>query len=348
MRIMADEARVVCESLLGAMGVPREDAEILTDIHIDAELRGEASHGLRCFLLHLGRIDAGSMRRKPKVSVIMDKKAVALFDAHHSIGQVVGVRAMRLAISKAKKYGVGVVGVRNNNSITSMKYYPLMAVDEGMIGLTYTNSRPMMPPHGGMTAKVGNNPLSIAAPADQEFPFVLDMACATAKEKIWQAQAEGRPIPPSWALGRDGEPTTDPSEALEIGVLLPFGGYKAFGLATAHEILTSALCDGALFTAPGTGFRPFENPYLGSQYFQAINIEWFTPLQEFRKRVDAIIRSIHDTSLRAGVDRVYVSGELEFLEMERQKQEGFPVQPGVWSEFEEWGRRLGVEVKLNL
>ncbi len=348
MRIMQEDARGMCESILQALEVPKEDAALLTDIHIDAELRGEQSHGLRCLLLHFGRIEAGTMRRKPKVTVLMDRGAVGLFDAHHSIGQVIGTRAMWLAIAKAKEFGVGVVGIRNNNSITSLKYYALLAAQAGMIGIVYTNSRPMIPPHGGMTSTVGNNPVAIAAPAGAEFPFVLDMACSTAKEKIFQAAAEHRAIPPDWALGRDGSPTTDPKEALETGVLLPFGGYKAFGLALAHEVLTSALCSGELFTGKGTGFRPFANLYYASQYFQAINIEWFVPLDQFRNHIDTMLRKVKASALRPGVDRVYAPGELEFLEMEERKRTGFPLAADVWDEYQQWARRLGVELAARV
>src|SRR5690606_14015233 len=108
--------------------------------------------------VQLRKVLAGSIRAKPKVSVIADKAAVALFDAHHSVGQVVAARAMRLAIEKARLHGVGIVGVRHATSFTSAKYYPLMAVAAGMIGICYANSRPMMPPHGGRDAIIGNNP----------------------------------------------------------------------------------------------------------------------------------------------------------------------------------------------
>lgn len=329
-------------TIFEALKVPKEDAELLVDVHIDSELRGEESHGVHLLLVHVERIKAGSIRPKPKISVVVDRGAVALFDAHHSIGQVSAARGMRMAIDRAKEFGTGVVGVRHANSYTSAKYYPLMAVSEGLIGMTYTNSRPMMPPHGGSTSKVGNNPMSIAAPAGKEFPFVLDMACATAKEKIWQAAAEGRPIPDSWALGPDGRPTTDPEEALETGVLLPVGGYKGFGLGMAHEVLTSVLFGGELLTGAGTGFRPYENPMRTTQYFQAINIEAYTPIDEFRKRMDEMISAIRNSALRPGVSRVYLPGERGFLEMESRRRNGIPIHTRAFEETQRMARELGV------
>lgn len=340
--VAAEALLANCTALLQALGVPREDADLTSDVFVQSDLRGEESHGMRLLLHVLGRIKAGSVLPKAKVTVVMDRGSMALFDAHHSLGQVVAARAMRLAIAKAREYGVGLVGIRNNNSYTSAKYYPLMAATEGMLGMTYTNSIPMMPPEGGRTPTVGNNPLAIAAPAGEEFPFVLDMACAVAKEKIFQAKERKEPIPPDWALGPDGNLTTDPDAALATGVLLPFGGYKAFGLGVAHEILTSVLMGGHLFTEGSTGFLPYDGPMNVSQVMQAINIEWFIPLAEFRKRADAVIRRIKASALRPGVARVYVPGEKGFLEEQRRRREGIPLPGRVFEELRRWARELNV------
>ena len=342
-RIPVATLRPAIEALFRALGVPQDDAAVITDVHLDAELRGEQSHGLRMIPVHIGRLQAGSVRPVPAINTLRDKGAMALLDAGHSIGQVVASRAMKMAIAKAGEFGVGIVGVRNAESFTSSKYYPLMAVDAGMIGICYANSLPMMPPHGGTTPKVGNNPMAFAAPAGEEFPFVLDFANTIAKEKIRQALAEGRAMPRDWALGRDGRPTTDPQEALLSGVLLPFGGYKAFGIGAAHEILTSVLCGGELFTGAGSGFTPADNPYRGSQFFQAIDIEWFMPLAEFRQRLDTMIRTIRDTPPAPGHDSVYVPGERGFREMPERTRRGIPVRPAVLDQLNALAAKLGVE-----
>lgn len=339
----ADVLRSHGEALLQAAGVPPEDAAIMTDICIDASLRGEDSHGVRLLPPHLGRLKAGSIRQKPKVTVRMSKGPCALLDAHLSMGPVVAVRAMRLAIEKAREFGIGMVGVYQANSFSSAKHYPLMAVREGMIGIVRTNTGPMMPPHGGRTPTVGNNPISIAAPAGEEYPFVYDIACAIAREKIWQAKAEGRPIPRDWALGADGNPTTDPEEALSRGALLPFGdGFKAFGLALSNEVLTSVLFGGAVFCGGAGKFRPYETRYNASHFFQAIDIGAFTPLDDFKARMDEMIRKVKSSELRPGFDRVYLPGERGFIEMKKREVEGIPVDVGVLSELNEWADELKV------
>jgi L-2-hydroxycarboxylate dehydrogenase (NAD+) len=341
-RVAADALRPNCAALLQALGVPREDADLTTDVFLHSDLRGEESHGMRLLLHVLGRIKAGGALAKAKITVVRDRGAVALFDAHHSLGQVVAARAMRLAIAKARENGIGTVGFRNSNSYTSAKYYPLMAVGEGMLGMTFTNSIPMMPPEGGATPILGNNPWAIAAPTAEEFPFVLDMACAVAKEKIFQAKERGESIPSTWALGPDGHPTTDPEAALATGILLPFGGYKAFGLAMAHEVLTSVLMGGHLFNGGSTGFLPYAGPMNVSVYLQAINIEWFVPLAEFRRQMDAAIRQIKGSALRPGVERVYVPGEQGFLEEQRRLRDGIPLPLRVVEELRRWATDLHV------
>lgn len=297
---------------------------------------------MRLFLHILGRLKGGGALPVPKVTVVMDRGAVALFDAHHSLGQVVAARGMHLAISKAREHGLGLVGIRNSNSYTSAKYYPLLAVGQGMLGITRANSVPMMPPDGGSTPIVGNNPLAMAAPAGEEFPFVLDMACAVAKEKIFQAKERGETIPPTWGLGLDGNPTTDPAAALASGILLPFGGYKAFGLGIAHEILTSVLTGGPLFNGGWGEFTPYDKPMNVCIYLQAVNIEWFVPLAEFKRQMDTLIRTIKASALRPGVDRVYLPGERGFLEEQRRLREGIPLPLRVIDELCRWARDLGV------
>src|SRR5262249_16506773 len=151
-----------------------------------------------------------------------DRHAIALWDAKRGIGQVIAVRAMREAIRKARNYGVGVVGVRNANSYTSAKYYPLLAAEEGMIGMTYANSGvQLVVAEGGRTPIIGTNPLAIAAPGKSKPSFVLDMAVSVAMEKVFQAHERGDKLQPGWGIDSDGHDTTNPQDVLKSRALLP-------------------------------------------------------------------------------------------------------------------------------
>lgn len=342
--VRAEELRKTCKALLCGLGVPDEDADLTADVFVSSDSLGEESHGVRLLLHVLGRVKAGGDRAKAEVRVVTERAAVAVWDAQRSLGQVVAARAMREAIAKAREYGVGIVGVRNANSYTSAKYYTLIAAKEGMIGINYCNSGvQLVVPHGGRTPITGNNPLSIAAPCDKEFPFVLDMACSvSAMEKVFQAQEQGEQIPLGWAIDRDGNETTDPEKALASRAILGIGGYKGFGLALAHEVLTCVLMGGPLFGGGATAFIPYEAPMNISQYFQAINIEWFTPLNEFRQRMDELVRQVKSSKLRPGFDRVYLPGERGFLEQEVRLKNGIPVTERVFNALRQWAEELSV------
>jgi LDH2 family malate/lactate/ureidoglycolate dehydrogenase len=336
--------RTGCEAILRALGVSEEDAAVTADVFIQAELMGEESHGTRLLLHVLGRLKAGGDNARTNVDVVMDRGAVAVWNANRSLGQVVAARAMRLAIDKARKFGIGFVTVRNSNSYTSAKYYPLLAVEAGMLGITYTNtSRQLMPPPGGRAPVLGNNPTAIAAPAGKFPPFVLDMACTRAAvEKILQARERNEPIPEDWALDAEGNSTVDPEKALASMALLPFGGYKAFGMGIAHEILTSVISGGALFAGDSKGFLPYDGAMHTSHSFQAINIEWFMPLDEFRARMDEVIRAIKSAPLRPGAERIRIPGERSAAELQRRIKEGIPLRQTVVTELQRWAEELGV------
>ena len=310
-RVRAEEIRRPCEALLGKLGVSVADAAVTVDVFLQAELMGEESHGLRLLLMVLERLKAGGDRAKTEIATIMDRGAVALWDGRRSLGQVTAARAMALAIDKARAHGIGFVAVRNSNSFTSAKYYPLLAVRAGMIGCAFTNtSRKMMPPPGGATPIFGNNPVSYAAPAGRYGAFVLDMACtAAAVERIVQAKERGESIPRGWALDADGRETEDPEAALRSLALLPFGGYKAFGLTMVHEVLASVIAGGALFAGDAKGFAPYDAPMNTSFSLLALDISAFRPVSEFEGTMERMIEKMKTSRLIEAGGHILFPGE---------------------------------------
>jgi LDH2 family malate/lactate/ureidoglycolate dehydrogenase len=332
-----------CINILERLGVDRGDAVTTADVFCQAELMGEESHGLRLFLHVLGRLKAGGDRAATDIARVMDRGAVALWDAQRSLGQVTAARAMNLAVEKARSHGLGFVAVRNGNSFTSAKYYPLLAAEAGMIGCAFTNtSRKLMPPPGGATPIIGNNPVAYAAPAGRYGAFVLDMACtAAAVERILRAQEQGESIPPGWALDVDGNDTTDPQKALESLALLPFGGYKAFGLAMVHEIVTSVIAGGALLAGSAKGFLPYDGPMNTSFSMLAIDISAFQPVEEFEQRMEAVIKTIKSSRLRSPDTKILYPGERSLAELARRRREGIPLAASTFAKLNDWARDLG-------
>ena len=331
-----------CVRLLERLGVEESDRAVTADVFCQAELMGEQSHGIRLFLHVLGRLQAGGDRAVTEIVTVMQRGAVALWDGRRSLGQVVAARAMAQAIEMARMHGMGLVAVRNANSFTSAKYYPLLAAKAAMIGCAFTNtSRKLMPPPGGATPVIGNNPVAYAAPAGRYGAFALDMACtAAAVERIVQARDEGRPIPHGWALDADGNDTTDPERALESLALLPFGGYKAFGLAVVHEMLTSVLAGGALFAGDAKGFLPYDEPMNTSFSMLAVDISAFQPVEEFERRMEAMIDKIKSSRLRAPGSQIVYPGERSLAELARRSREGVPLAASSYAALNDWARAL--------
>jgi len=342
--VAAEPLEAHATALLRAVGVPADEAATTAAVFTQAELVGEPSHGIRLLLVVLGRIEAGGDRAVADIAVVRDRGAVAVWDARRSLGQVTAVRAMDAAVAKARAHGLGLVAVRDGNSLTSAKFYALRAAEAGCVGLVHTNaSRKVMPPPGGRTPVMGNNPVAVAAPAGRYGTFVLDMACtAAAVERIAAARDGGEAIPRGWALDADGRDTTDPAAALESMALLPFGGYKAFGLALVHEMLTSVLAGGAVFAGGSTGFRPLDGPMNTSFTLSAMDIAAFDDPAAFAERMERMIDGLKASEPLAPGTEILFPGERALRERARRRAEGVPLAASTASDLAAWARRLGV------
>lgn len=309
--------------LFGKYGVKAEDAAMVADHLIDADLKGINTHGLTRIPLYTEKIDAGICNATGTPEVVRDFGATALIDAKDTLGQVSATMAMNLAIKKASDYGVGFVGVRNGCHYGTAGYYAMMAERLGMIGFSSTNSGVWVSPFGGIEARLGTNPFAVAIPAEKHLPVLLDMATSrVARGKLLVAVKKGVPIPDDWALDPDGNVTTDPARGL-AGMLLPLG-YKGYGMAVVIDMLTGVLM--------GSGFGKMVDtatdfPKVGNN-FMAINTEVFCELGEFTRNMDAFIDEIKATKLADDAEQILMPGEIEFhKEAENMAGGGVPLQP---------------------
>jgi len=241
------------------IGVPEEDAKICADVLMESDRRGIESHGVNRFKpIYIDRINAGIQKPVTKIDVLRETPTTAVFDANDGMGMVASYKAMKLAIEKAKKYGMGMVAVRNSTHYGIAGYYATMASNAGMIGITGTNARPSIAPTFGVENMLGTNPLTFGIPTDEDFPFVLDCATSiTQRGKIEYFAKTGKDTPKGMVVGRDGLAKTDSKQILKDLVnneaaLAPLGGigeelagYKGYGYATVVEILSAALQAGS-------------------------------------------------------------------------------------------------------
>lgn len=321
----AENLRQFSQRCLESVGTTKSDSAIITDNMIQANLRGEDSHGVQLLPIWVNRIKYGGIKTDAPMEVIQDYPSTALINANDGIGQVAAVKAMDVAIEKAAQTGFALVGIQHISSYTNAKHSTMIALNHRMIGFSMSNSNPILFPPGGITPRIGTNPIAFAVPAKEEFPVVLDMSTAVVgHERIREAIRQNIPIPEAWGVDKTGLPTTNPHDIWIGGSLNHFGGYKGFGLAIIIEALTGVLMD-AGFTDGVSDWFPHENIEDRGKLFGAINIEHFISYETFISRVDSLIREVKASKLAPDFERIYLPGEKGFLEADKRGKEGIPI-----------------------
>lgn len=340
------------------IGVSKADATICADVLIASDLKGIESHGIGRLKMYYDRIRAGIQNPITTIDVIRDKYATAVWDGNHGMGHVIGHKAMQTAIEKAKLYGLGSVAVRNSTHYGICGYYADMAVKHDMIGITFTNARPSICPTNGVSPLLGTNPICFGAPTDLPYPFLYDAATSISQRgKIEQYAREEKPTPPEWAINAAGEPQTDTNKLLvdlvkQTAALLPIGGtdevsgsHKGYGLGTMVEILCAALQDGSYLNGL-LGQTPDgkPTPYCLGHFFLAVNIDFYTELNSFKKITGDICRQLQNSQLLPGRERIWVAGEKEYeIELQVRKQ-GIPIIPNLAKAISTMQYELGLNM----
>jgi L-2-hydroxycarboxylate dehydrogenase (NAD+) len=320
------------------LNVPKQDASIMVDVLLTSDLRGIDSHGIQRCKMYYDRIKEGIYNPKTRLKIVKNTPTTAVIDGQCGLGPVIGFKSMKLAIKKAKKYGIGAVAVRNSTHFGIAGYYSLMAIKHGMIGITTTNARPAVPPTFGVEPMLGTNPLTAGAPTDEDFPFLID--CATSiiqRGKVELYNRENKNLPNEVTINTNGKCENDPHLFLNDleksnAALLPLGGlgenrsgYKGYGYATLVEILSSALQDGIFLKDTAGLIEDGQKRLKVGHFFLALNIEAFTSLTNFKKTTGTIMRKLRASKKMPGKDRIYTAGEKEYhFEIER-KRKGIPV-----------------------
>lgn len=298
-------------ALLRERGVAADDADAVAEALVESDRRGVGSHGVLLLPMYLDRLRDGSVRPTATVETVVDFAAVAVLDAHHSLGQISARIAMTEAVSRARRFGIGAVAVRHAFHFGGAYRYARQAVEAGCIGIAASNTRPLMPAPGGATAVVGNNPLAIGVPGVDGEAVMLDMAMSEAAlGKIRLAAQEGREIPATWATGPDGQPTTDPEAAL-AGLLLPMGGPKGYGLALVVDVLTGVLSGGASGAAVQGLYADTGVANDCAHFFLALDPGAFGDAAGFADRLSSLVAQIRGSEVAPGVTRVLLPGQLE-------------------------------------
>lgn len=335
--IQADELRSLLFNIFKGLGVPDEQALIVSDSLVLANLRGVDSHGVSRGLDFINGIKIGEINPSPKIKVIRETDVSVLVDGDRGIGIPVAYYLTLKVIDKAKKLGISVGAARNLWNVGALAYYVMKAAREGLVGIALANAKARVSLPGVKSPIVGTNPIAIGIPTKDE-PIVLDMALSTvAFGKIVLALRKGEKIPEGWALTKDGRPTTDPKEALE-GYLTPVGGYKGLGLAIVVDILSSILIN-APYSLVITGKGPYTQ---GGFLIIALNPTLFRDYDEFIEALSTYINTIKSLPKEPGVE-VLMPGEPEARIMRERLNKGIPLDDEIWGQLVKVANELGIK-----
>jgi len=295
-------------ALLEAAGTPPDNAALVAEALVDADIEGLASHGLLQLPMYLERIALGSVDPAAKGEIVVDAGSRLTLDAQNGLGHVTAERACESAIARAAEHGVAIVAVRNAFHFGAAGRFARRIALAGKIGIVMANTRPMLPAPGGAEAVVGNNPLAIAVPTGGE-PIVLDLAMsAGAMGKVRLAASKGEPIPEGWAQTAEGSPTRDAAEAIK-GVLLPAAGAKGFGLAVMVDLLAGGLSSGGIGAEVQPLYGDLSRPYGSANLIMAIEIEGMRPIAEYEAVAAGFADRIRQSKPAPGAGPTRVPGD---------------------------------------
>ena len=326
------------------LGVGPEDAAEGADVLTMTDLRGVETHGVSNMLrMYVRDYKAGKLDPSPGWRVLRESPGTAVIDAGRRLGVIVGPKAMRLAIDKARRVGVGVVTVFNSGHFGAIGHYAMQAALQDMVGVCFTGAGLSVVPTFASRPMLGTNPIALAAPARQEAPMLFDAATsAIAGNKIRLAIRVGSPLLPGWVTDKDGTPIMEEKPVFDrdeyhqapLGGTREQGSHKGYGFALMAEVLSTVLA-GALPTmlAPGSGSK---------NHFAAYDIAAFTDVDQFKATMDQMLRTLRTAVPAPGQERVLYPGLSEAEELVHRRAHGIPLHREVLQWFAECTRDLGL------
>lgn len=307
MKIKIEEIKQLCIDVLVKKGFKCEDASTVVEEYLYGELTGKKSHGFASFLkFAVQKVNS----RKGDWKIVRKEPNYALIDGNGNPGQLLGKFAMSMAIEKARKNGMSLVGMNNMESYLMPGYYARMASADNMIGIVIDNSKSRVAPFGGTEPRLGANPIGLAIPT-KDTPFVLDMATSSrAMGEVRLAEKMGELLPEGMALDGEGKPTRDPKN---VNALTAFGGYKGYGLCLAIEILAGSFVRAKMGSRIKSGL---DRGYL----FMVINPEIFVDVKTFKEEISELMKEVKSFK---GSHEILIPGERAERTMTKNMKNGF-------------------------
>jgi uncharacterized oxidoreductase len=321
-------------------GVPAPIAERVACSLVEANLTGHDSHGVIRVPAYVRAVQSGRVQPEGEIAVVQERPTTAMLDCGFNFGQVGAERGMHLAVRKARQNDLAMVVLRRCNHIGRLGEYVVMAAQEGMMGMVFCNgtaSGGIVAPHGGIGRALGSNPIAWGVPGPDGRAIFMDYATSVcAQGKIQVAADKGQVLPEGWLLDKDGQPTRDPHDQFEGGVMLPFGGHKGYALSVLIELLAGGLSGAGPALLPG--YERMQGVVL-----MAVNIEVFEPVPAFQQMSAEFAGALKRVPCAPDCEEVLLPGEPEWRSREVREREGIPLPKKTWARIGETARELGLD-----
>ena len=344
--IAPSDLRTRIHGIFSALGAKESVAKQVAWSLVESNLAGHDSHGVIRVPWYVRAAQEGQYHPNAEIKIVRESAATALLDCGYTYGQVSATTGMELAIEKARQHDIGMVVLKHTGHIGRLGEYVTTAAKAGMMGTIYSNGSRvsgLVAPYGGIARRLGANPIAWGIPGAggshpiESQPVFLDYATsACAQGKIAVARDEGKSIPDGWLLNKHGEPTNDPNDQFDEGIMLPFGKHKGYCMATLIELSCAGIA--------GCDF-PLMDPYQYDQgtIMYCVNISAFQPLEAFRAKVAEFRHKVKGTPLAPGVDEILIPGEPEWRSKLARERDGIPLPERTWESIGEAAASVGYD-----
>jgi len=346
--VSAENLQTFAAEIFRIAGMNAENADFCARCLVQTNLWGIDSHGILRLPRYTQRLSRKVIAANPKVTTIRGSGAFEVMHGDDGMGYLVGRAAMQRANHLARTHGVGMVGVVRSNHFGAAALFAKMAADQGLVGIAMTNVVPKLIMPGASKPITGNNPLAVAAPTAEPFPFMLDISLsAVAGGKLLLAGKKGEKIPLDWATDVDGRPTDDPYQGA-AGYLLPLGGHKGFGLSLVVDLLCGVITGGMFQFGVKNMNEDQDDPSLTSHMMMAIDPAAIMSPDELTARMAQFYKTIKTTPLWDDSKEMFLPGEIEYRTQQKRLATGIPLPPALFADLNELGAKLGADTALSV
>jgi LDH2 family malate/lactate/ureidoglycolate dehydrogenase len=350
--VAPDRLSRIYRAIATAHGASSRDANTFAAGLLKADLRGYTGQGIAVAPYYHKLLRNGVLKFGHAPSIEREGPAFAALDGHRNVGQVIGTRAMQIAIEKARDCGIGIVTVSNSGDFAMASNYTLQAARENQIGIAMGNGYPLVAPWCGRDPFFCTNPLSIAVPAGEKAPIVIDMATsAYSMSHVVRAARDGCRLGSKAVVDSDGRYSDNPRavvadpmdrESPLNGAILP-AGPKGFCWVLIVEVLSGILSGAQGSYVNLSDPRPSPRTKYG-HCFVAIDVNQLIGTEHFSRDIEIFIEALRSSRPAEGFEEVRIPGERAAREEQIRRASGVPVRDEEW----ELALALGDEIGIDL